>query len=62
MDKHESARHYRLVAQAIAYIRSHALQQPSLTQVAAEVGLSEYHFSACLTNGQGYRLSVFYNT
>ncbi|MRI33832.1 6-O-methylguanine DNA methyltransferase [Endozoicomonas sp. OPT23] len=35
--------HYQYVAKAIAYIRSHANQQPSLQEVAEVVGVSEYH-------------------
>jgi AraC family transcriptional regulator of adaptative response/methylated-DNA-[protein]-cysteine methyltransferase len=35
---------YRTVEQAIEYLQEHALEQPRLADVAAEVGLSEFHF------------------
>lgn len=35
---------YRTVAQAIEYLQDHAREQPRLADVAAEVGLSEFHF------------------
>jgi AraC family transcriptional regulator of adaptative response/methylated-DNA-[protein]-cysteine methyltransferase len=35
---------YRTVAQAIEYLQGHAREQPRLADVAAEVGLSEFHF------------------
>lgn len=35
------SRHYAIVAQAIAFIRSNARRQPGLAEIAAEVGLSE---------------------
>lgn len=39
-----SARDYERVARAIRFIAARATEQPSLAEVAAEVGLSEYHF------------------
>jgi AraC family transcriptional regulator of adaptative response/methylated-DNA-[protein]-cysteine methyltransferase len=55
MDKgtHDSARHYRLVAEAITYIRSHAHQQPSLADVAQQAGMSEYHFQRLFSEWAG---------
>ncbi len=35
---------YRRIAQAIAYLEEHALEQPSLDEVAEQMGLSPYHF------------------
>jgi AraC family transcriptional regulator of adaptative response/methylated-DNA-[protein]-cysteine methyltransferase len=35
---------YRTVEQAIEYLQVHAREQPSLADVAARVGLSEFHF------------------
>lgn len=35
---------YRTVEQAIGYLQDHALEQPRLAEVAARVGLSEFHF------------------
>ena len=39
-----SARDYEQIAQAIAYLRDNARQQPSLEQVASQSGLSPWHF------------------
>lgn len=35
---------YRRIEQAIAYLAEHALEQPSLDDVAEHIGLSSYHF------------------
>ena len=35
---------YRTVEQAIEYLQDHAREQPRLAEVAARVGLSEFHF------------------
>lgn len=48
-----SARHYRLVAEAIAYIRAQARQQPSLAEVAQQVGMSECHFQRLFSEWAG---------
>lgn len=37
------AGHYAAVARAIAYTRAHATRQPTLTEIAAAAGLSEFH-------------------
>lgn len=50
---HESARHYQRVAQAIDFLRAHALQQPSLAEVAQHVGISEHHFQRLFTEWAG---------
>lgn len=50
---HHSARHYHLVARAIAYLHAHALQQPSLEEVARQVGMSEYHFQRLFSEWAG---------
>lgn len=39
----EQHRHYALVARAIEYLIAHARQQPSLSELAAAMHLSEYH-------------------
>src|SRR3989337_456264 len=39
-----SDRDYARVEQAICYLAQHAHDQPRLEQVAARIGLSEYHF------------------
>lgn len=35
---------YRTVAQAIAYLQDHAREQPRLADIAARMGMSEFHF------------------
>src|SRR5690606_13629431 len=37
----------------IAYLRAHAVQQPSLAEVARHVGVSEYHFQRMFTEWAG---------
>jgi len=44
---------YQRVARAIRYLRAHARQQPPLGEVAAEVGLSEYHFQRLFSRWVG---------
>jgi AraC family transcriptional regulator of adaptative response/methylated-DNA-[protein]-cysteine methyltransferase len=44
---------YQRVAQAIAYIEAHAGAQPTLEEVAASVGLSEYHFQRLFSRWAG---------
>ena len=39
-----SAEDYEQIAQAIAYLRDNARQQPSLEQIASQFGLSPWHF------------------
>lgn len=55
MDKsnHSENHHYALVAQAIEFIRQNALQQPTLEQIAEQVGLSEYHFQRVFAEWAG---------
>ncbi len=45
--------HYALVAQAIEFIRSNALQQPSLEEIASHVGMSEFHFQRIFAQWAG---------
>jgi len=40
----QAADDYARIEQAICYLEAHYRQQPELSQVAASVGLSEYHF------------------
>ncbi len=49
----EQNRHYTIVADAIGYIRAHARRQPSLAEIAASVGLSEYHLQRVFTEWAG---------
>ncbi|HEX5374310.1 MAG TPA: methylated-DNA--[protein]-cysteine S-methyltransferase [Aquabacterium sp.] len=52
-DLEEAARHYDTVARAIAYLRQHAREQPSLEHLAAEVGLSPHHLQRVFTRWAG---------
>jgi AraC family transcriptional regulator, regulatory protein of adaptative response / methylated-DNA-[protein]-cysteine methyltransferase len=47
------ARDYALVEQAILFLQANAVRQPDLGQVAAAVGLSEYHFQRLFTRWAG---------
>ncbi|WP_428622900.1 methylated-DNA--[protein]-cysteine S-methyltransferase [Sedimenticola sp.] len=49
----EGSLQYSRVARAIRYLQSHARRQPSLAEVAAEVGLSEYHFQRLFSRWAG---------
>jgi AraC family transcriptional regulator of adaptative response/methylated-DNA-[protein]-cysteine methyltransferase len=44
---------YARVAQAIQYLEHHVASQPELSEVAAHVGLSEYHFQRLFTQWVG---------
>lgn len=44
---------YRRVEQAIRFLDGNARRQPDLTEVAAHVGLSEYHFQRLFTRWAG---------
>ena len=44
---------YQYVAQAIAYIREHTRQQPSLSEIATVLGISEYHLQRTFTAWAG---------
>ena len=44
---------YECMARAIAFIREHHLQQPSLATVARHVHMSEYHFQRLFTQWAG---------
>ncbi len=44
---------YRRVEQAIRFLEDNARRQPDLTEVAAHVGLSEYHFQRLFTRWAG---------
>lgn len=53
MFKDSSSNDYARVEQAIAYLRLHRCEQPSLTQLAQQVGLSEAHFQRLFTRWAG---------
>lgn len=49
----ERSQDYRLIEQAIRFIEDNAHRQPELDEVAAAVGLSEYHFQRKFTRWAG---------
>jgi len=49
----DSSQDYRRIEHAIRYIVENRLEQPDLDQVAAEVGLSPYHFQRLFTRWAG---------
>ena len=48
-----SAKHYAQMAAAIRYLRAQQAQQPNLAEVAAQVGLSEFHFQRLFSRWVG---------
>lgn len=54
MDKYfAETQNYKLIEQAIYYIEQNVKRQPALEEVAAAVGLSEYHFQRLFTRWTG---------
>ncbi|WP_144734648.1 methylated-DNA--[protein]-cysteine S-methyltransferase [Extensimonas perlucida] len=49
----EQSRQYALVARAIAFIRGHATQQPSLEEIAAAVHVSAFHLQRVFAQWAG---------
>jgi AraC family transcriptional regulator, regulatory protein of adaptative response / methylated-DNA-[protein]-cysteine methyltransferase len=49
----ERSQDYRLIEQAIHFIEANAQRQPELDEIAAAVGLSEYHFQRMFTRWAG---------
>ncbi len=49
----ELSQHYKLIEQAIQYIEANVQHQPELEEIAAAIGLSEYHFQRLFTNWTG---------
>jgi AraC family transcriptional regulator of adaptative response/methylated-DNA-[protein]-cysteine methyltransferase len=49
----QSAEDYQRVEQAIQYLDAHYQEQPSLEEVAASLGLSEFHFQRLFTRWAG---------
>ncbi len=49
----ERLQEYRLIEQAIRFIETNAARQPELTDVAAAVGMSEFHFQRTFTRWAG---------
>jgi AraC family transcriptional regulator of adaptative response/methylated-DNA-[protein]-cysteine methyltransferase len=44
---------YQIIEQALIYLENHYTDQPSLEEIAAHVGLSEYHFQRLFTRWVG---------
>jgi AraC family transcriptional regulator of adaptative response/methylated-DNA-[protein]-cysteine methyltransferase len=49
----QSSEDYQRIEQAILYLENHYKEQPSLEEVAANIGLSEYHFQRIFTRWAG---------
>jgi AraC family transcriptional regulator, regulatory protein of adaptative response / methylated-DNA-[protein]-cysteine methyltransferase len=49
----QSAEDYQRIEQAILYLENHYREQPSLDEVAANIGLSEFHFQRLFTRWAG---------
>jgi AraC family transcriptional regulator, regulatory protein of adaptative response / methylated-DNA-[protein]-cysteine methyltransferase len=49
----QSSEDYLRIEQAILYLEEHYKDQPSLEEVAAHIGLSEYHFQRLFTRWSG---------
>jgi AraC family transcriptional regulator of adaptative response/methylated-DNA-[protein]-cysteine methyltransferase len=52
-DFRQSSEDYRRIEQAILYLENHYKDQPELGEVAANIGLSEYHFQRLFTRWAG---------
>ena len=49
----QSAEDYQRIEQAIQYLETHYREQPGLEEVAANIGLSEFHFQRLFTRWAG---------
>ena len=52
-DLRQSAEDYLRIEQAITYLENHYKDQPSLEEIAANIGLSEFHFQRVFTRWAG---------
>lgn len=52
-DFKQSSEDYLRIEQAILYLENHYKEQPGLAEVAANIGLSEYHFQRLFTRWAG---------
>jgi len=52
-DLKQSSEDYLRIEQAITYLENHYKDQPSLEEVSANIGLSEYHFQRLFTRWAG---------
>ena len=53
LDYKQSSEDYLRIEQAIHYLENHYREQPSLEEVAANIGLSEFHFQRLFTRWAG---------
>lgn len=53
LDFKQSSEDYLRIEQAIAYLEGHYKEQPNLEEVAASIGLSEFHFQRLFTRWAG---------
>src|SRR5512147_2279349 len=53
IDFKQSSEDYLRIEQAILYLENHFKEQPSLEEVAANIGLSEHHFQRLFTRWAG---------
>ena len=53
IDFKQSSEDYLRIEQAILYLENHYKEQPSLEEVAASIGMSEYHFQRLFTRWAG---------
>ncbi|MGE5379148.1 MAG: methylated-DNA--[protein]-cysteine S-methyltransferase [Bacteroidota bacterium] len=53
IDYKQSSEDYLRIEQAILYLENHYKEQPSLEEVAASIGLSEFHFQRLFTRWAG---------
>ena len=53
MDSKQLSEDYLRVEQAILYLENHYKEQPELAEIAANMGLSEYHFQRVFTRWAG---------
>jgi AraC family transcriptional regulator of adaptative response/methylated-DNA-[protein]-cysteine methyltransferase len=53
LTRQQLAEDYQLIERALAYLENHYQEQPSLEQIASQVGLSEYHFQRVFTRWVG---------
>jgi AraC family transcriptional regulator, regulatory protein of adaptative response / methylated-DNA-[protein]-cysteine methyltransferase len=53
IDRTQLSEDYLRIEQAILYLENHSKDQPALEEVAANIGLSEYHFQRLFTRWAG---------
>lgn len=53
---------YLRIEQAVTYLESHYKDQPSLEELAANIGLSEFHFQRLFTRWAGVSPKRFLNS